>query len=1769
MSHIPKIVLNSANLYPGQLNRTGSMCNAYSPLKNLQDEETRNLGDFTTEKLNFDMQHPVDIILQDSYDGSVNMVINDGKNQPRLIGSRFSVIDDGQFKITDHSGYKDTNIYDESTFDIDTSLKTIAQKIPVITFKGFTQFGGSLPCGSYTFYFKLSDADGNESEVLAESGIVQLYIGDTADSMHMGMEDKNTNKSVTFHITNIDSGFDYVHVLYARSSSGNSQAADDTYHKIVFDYPVFNGEVMITITGQETILGISAEELYTDYADLEAVRTQTVVNNTLFFGNLVKKEHDWDALRMASWKILPSYNTKANVGQIDHEYKVFGDDEVSGGYYNPYNVYYRVGYWPDEIYRFGVVYIFEDNSLSPVFNIQGVDFSKKDKLSTTDLFQKLFNENNESVCIQWEAEPEDYYFNKEYRLNSRGVVKFPKIRNFSLSGGVLQPRPLYISFDLNNIGVTTLDSDGNITSTDQNITADEFFRKHGIKGLFFVRQTRIPTILCQGITIGLTGKEFGAIPVIKQNSQYQSQSFLDDYFINPYGKDIDVLKKNVKNRVLLAPDAELSEATFNQIFVSNKFALDKVGSTGLRDFDVNGLGSQYVDNFTPTNTQDFQRRKLTNVQEDVKTLTDGEVYFSTFAGNPDEPYKTADVNNIWNKTKPQNLTQSKSLIRGKWGPFIGVGEPEVNQSEFVYGNIYNIKNENYCDDPESATDLDFQRRCNAQEAYRAISDRTEINGIQDLRLDCYRGDCFISFFTHRVMRNFIDPELPTNHKIIDPLCWAKNYAVRCTAQEQVESDWNVYKENEGWYIDSGKQNLYNNEIVQAFEVKEPKKSESSQDYFEWDAVNQEWIDKDKNPIGYVPGASDIMPYLVQTDPDRAKQKFIQKVDPVEQEKNSGVKGALKNIFKSNRWSIRGLAAINRADVNAVALGQWITFPICSSKNIALRDVDDYNPTEEAAFNEKRSFYPLKPMTPEFPLRDSNVINHAASISVPHKKYYAMPNVPFLKQEYFTRVINSLRDSADSITNEFKIMFESAYRDYTKIYGSITKLMPLGSRILIVFQHGLGLLGVNDTMAQAKNVFEFLPQETTVISPTYGSMWKDSVIETQGYIYGLDTVAKLIWRIDANTNPQILSQLKVEKFLIDSIDISEFVNKPYVGRVNVKAHYNAFKHDVIFTYYNDILYKFQSNTYEGKTLSEWDIDCDGYLLNEDGTRSSYQGEKVVAKYNEDAGHVDTYVDIINKSIDSGEPYAFKWAAGKSWSLCFNEPVSKFTTFYDWIPLESENIDNIWFSFDREAANVLADQGFSKSLPKYTSPADSDTLFRDTKYSKYVIDNAFNEVIPITYVNVGDSLNFSISCDKLDDEYVLASGLYLKPGAEYQISLLRKSDSQSEEYIKVIDDVLINLSSDENWRFVAIRYDGVKSLDGLVSVKVTQLNENLQHSAVTDVITKKVENSDWKHDLLKANVHADIHQIEDSEMREYYCIRDLEASLKLWKHGEAGIYDNAESIKPTHWYGQQHEFNFEFIARKDAAHKIFNNLQIIANKAEPNKFEFEVVGEVYDWHKVKPVLKWIVDQVKVPTSYRKQIDENTVETYDTKLQEVYKEVLSKTYGELCKTYRDFPKVFGMLLTNKFEKLPYLKVTDACVPTMDPQIVGRKKGEKNKPDIYLTPEQQERGEAHADNTVSTCLVYDKQLNEFRVHTEQLGNDVWKYGRLRGNMQYLEDLWRVEIRPVAFKYVYLSEDELVFSRLQETRHRDKYIKIKVRYSGEDLAVIQGIRTLFDYSYA
>ena len=76
-------------------------------------KEPGELADFITSELSFNLQNPVEILPQHSYDGSVNLILNDGLNIPRLINSRFTVTGRNTYKLIDRKGDNDTNIYDQ------------------------------------------------------------------------------------------------------------------------------------------------------------------------------------------------------------------------------------------------------------------------------------------------------------------------------------------------------------------------------------------------------------------------------------------------------------------------------------------------------------------------------------------------------------------------------------------------------------------------------------------------------------------------------------------------------------------------------------------------------------------------------------------------------------------------------------------------------------------------------------------------------------------------------------------------------------------------------------------------------------------------------------------------------------------------------------------------------------------------------------------------------------------------------------------------------------------------------------------------------------------------------------------------------------------------------------------------------------------------------------------------------------------------------------------------------------------------------------------------------------------------------------------------------------------------------------------------------------------------------------------------------------------------------------------------------------------------
>lgn len=1762
----PQITLNQCNYAQITQNKTGDLAMVYKPLQNLVKNTA--LGNFTTERLNFDRYNAQDMIIVDEFDGSTNIIINDDNNQPRLINSSFSVQEDNTFLIPEHYTNSVTNIYDDETFDEDTQLLKLYNKIPTVKFLGLGE--GGFKCGSYIFYFRLADSVGNMSNVIQHSSVVQIFIGENGSyEVRMGMEDENANKSVKFKISDIDSGFDYLRVFYERTSTGNDRAATTLFYMIDQNFPVVNGECTLTLTGEEQTLGISLADLKNEYADIAACKTHAVVDNTLFLANTQAHVHEYAQLQRIAWCIYP---------EVDTPSFTLPDTKAKGaatGYYDPLKVYNNVGYWPDEYYRFGIVFIYNNNQLSPVFNIQGYDMQAEVSVEFKEILlgldTKYFSETGFRRYYPKDYEPDNFIFDKSIMSNSKGVVRTPNEKlapnqqlsiKFNLKG--LEEYIRY-SNDLNKNTKDAYEAEG--------YPINKFLQEqHGIKGFFFVRQKRIPTVLAQGLVVGLTTKDYGSIPILQDGANtWKTKSFLSKQrLVLPEGSTIMTYNSTdedgepitrVVEQALLVPDAELQEATYNQIFTSQEFALYPYSSYNFKVQNNDNWWEYLSDKESEGKTGELV--KLTAVPKDTKIKTNGDDYFSTLAGCAEESYKTEDIFKLWRKTPPQELTTSGTLIRGRWGYYVG-----MSTNSFKFGDVVSIKKSGFIKNANEQNLLEFQDRFSDNTFFSPVSTRYSVDDLADkLEFNEFGGDCFPSMFTHRMMNNFIDNELPTNNKIVNPGCWVQNYAVRCTAEILDKPHSNLTGDSAGFYIPSpsdkksaivslvfgiltgnlgtiinaakdladdtpkNTQKVFANEVATAFEVYTGNPSPSSDNYL---IEDDDWVKNGGYDLDNL-GNSNALEYA-------AKEGKIKKVNPKEQEQNaSGLN--LKALFKSDdKWELHGVAQINRADVNAVSFGQWITFPILSSMNIALRDVDFSQATEEASFNRKRGFYPLEKMDIGNKLPESNVINGAAKKTIHKNSYPVYKTVPFRKQEYFNRIYWSKPNTADAFLNSYRMVYADQFKEYNKEFGDITKILPMPNNLLVVFDHGIGILPVDRSI---KNEIEaspylasrnVLPAQVSTLTGDYGSMWKNSVLQTpEGVVYGVDTVAKKIWRTNG-ASVEFISDHKVTKFLNDYIKLSEFDCRAYQGHLDVKTHYNAFKKDVIFTLVKDTpvysnifskqseikLLRFAQDIW-GITDTLSNIELGTPTLNKSG------GYDLPITYREQTAN-GWEKTSKNAEIQNGKVYindiftgvwcdVESWKPGTVWSLCYNEVLGKFTTFYDWYPIESCNVNNIYFSFDQEQIDDVYNKVESKQVAYPIKLTMNDQTLDSIPYNKFFIDKAFVNTVDLYRIPYQLNLEFDSKADGL-----LYVSFYYKSNTQF--------NPQNTSPLKTVLDI----EKEDGWHFV------------VCSKGISDVKFDIQFEDSTDIAEIKAFNLD-------SNTDWDTYTKEQSKQKphlQYYSIRDYNPMrMYLWKHGQAGLYDNQGKILPTHWYGKQHEFNFEFVANEEPfKQKIFNNLWILSNKTAPDKFEYEVVGEGYEWFEFKPIVEWI----------NKKAAEDTSKTLD----QWFAEVLDKDSDTLQDLYPDFPALFDG--TRKIVKLPYLamKHTD-------------KKGSPERPHYKW-----DQGKTYWDNLSKNlkehrysyncsepCLVEDDQLNEVRVRTESLGNDMKKYGRIRGNMQYLEDLWKVEIRPIQVTWCYLDGNELQKKKMPETRHRDKYIKVKIRYSGEDLALIQQIVTIFDESFA
>lgn len=1548
-----------------------------SEIKQLPKFDKGMLVDFETDQLNFDLNHPVDILCQDSYDGSVNLILNDNKNIPRLINSRFSQTGFNTYEIVDRKGSNDTNIYDEGeSFNIDTSLYKRINNIPTLEFIGVLNYG-NLKVGNYNFYFKFADADGNETDFVAESSIVSLYIGslNNPKAIRGGIADENSNKSVEFKVSDIDTSYDYVTVYYTRNTSDTDGNIITTAHKIDNNYIVSGSTANIIINGFENITDISIDDINAQYQIVDASLTQTSCQNRLFLGNINKPEIPYKDLADIGLRIVAQLRTDADIGNLDHNYKQteVSDLDSEGMYYNPMNIYHRVGYWNNELYRMGIVFILKDNTLSPVFNVRGHSnlSSNMEEEWTFDI--PLFNENGERQYIA--------YNESDYRIytDSNQTIK-SQLENAKGVFSIKEP-----SLDEN----TVIGIDFKLTEELVQYT------KTLAKGFFFVRQKRLPLILCQGLTIGKERES--SLPVIPVNPEvyksyinsqnnnnwnhsncYIIERFLDDKgnLTHEFEDRLMFLNDNhVDNKSMLSPEFEIKQKEFNQLFTGSEFVIKESNVTPHTDYftlDMSNTRHFYINKYKQASSKNTRSINITAVPDNIQYIVHDDVKYSSRAGNAEEGFRFSFV-----KDKQKDNKDARNLVRGAYGPYLGVDDLTGMTMYDIYIPGYNDQN----------LDSYIKVRCDDASPYHAISERISLedhtNG--DIEKTCYRGDCYICNYTHRMNRNFMDLSAPINDKIVDEGTWRKNY--------------------------------------------KPSKQED-------------------------------------------------------------------------------LIKINTGDVNAVKLGHWVTFKVRSTYNLSLRDTDKSYPSEKGLTGIDRGFYPLQPMSAEgnYKLPESFYMNNGHNITLSEKYNFLVPDVPYIKNRFNTRILYSNIHINDAFENGYRVFKFTQYKDYPKTYGSITKLIEWFGYLICVFEHGVVMIPVNErvqtTGGKGGDVFintsNVLPDNPKPLSDMFGSQWSDSVIKTPAGVYGVDTVAKKIWFTNGKTF-KIISDFKCQNFLNENITLRERDMTPIIGVRNVKTHYNAFKNDVMFTFY-DNLYGIQ--------------------------------------------------EIV-------------------WNLCWNELLQKWQTFYSWIPSFSENIDNIPFTFNRDTSKWIAKLGVSQEGNNIAQGIVlENVLFKeDNMRSKLsLVNRPLPEVKGNSELKIV-SLDFKIERDSADTYKYF------------------EIDKQGDDSYLVFTGDYTTFRKKPTW---------------LVNVSC-QININ-DYSG-TDINIKQYING-WKKfltfnsSLYKNTIAIAAKEVYDNPMLTEEQKNDkslANLTTDFWKHGYGGIIDIKDTIKPTNWYGKQHPFEFEFVvADNPHSQKIFNNLQIISNSAEPESFHYMITGDGYQFSRNKKNIFYRQELVK----HFYQYNGSSIE-YD------------KKYLDL--DYDDQIKIPGSNLHNRTTVFPL-------------HYYGRT---KNPNDIESYYDGVTKIGYNFNMLTGTEVTHVPTRDEYNlwVHSRAVDIDNPEDGRLRGNMNYQEDCWDIQINPINFvernelkwnskdsdgndvkskmpislsnmAYVDdiesfpLSPNSLLDEYLpwqlidrgyhfedldatdwtspkKETRLRDKYIKIRVRYSGEKLSIITALRTLYTISYA
>lgn len=284
-----------------------------------------------------------------------------------------------------------TGEWDITRFNLFKTYASIPDFVSVDVLDG----GGNLAPGSYNFSIQYLDADLNPTEFVTSTETVAIYNsnlslpfrdirGSIAAPVPLPYNQfGNTDKAIRITLANLDTSFPFYRLAITEANNASGEISDTKY---TAEISTLN--TVFTYTGSNYESTGSQEEIVPFNTIVDAAEHIEQLENRLLLGNVEGKQINFCKLQKYASQITADMVTKTTVltAMVPGNSK-FPTAHIDG-----------MGYMPGEIYSFGIVYIFDDNTLSPVYHIPG----KNPNVAPTTMYSTgpnvypMDNTNNQS-----------------------------------------------------------------------------------------------------------------------------------------------------------------------------------------------------------------------------------------------------------------------------------------------------------------------------------------------------------------------------------------------------------------------------------------------------------------------------------------------------------------------------------------------------------------------------------------------------------------------------------------------------------------------------------------------------------------------------------------------------------------------------------------------------------------------------------------------------------------------------------------------------------------------------------------------------------------------------------------------------------------------------------------------------------------------------------------------------------------------------------------------------------------------------------------------------------------------------------------------------------------------------------------------------------------------------------------------------------------------------------------------------------------------------